>query len=162
VSAERAALEAKKQKLAASGGDLRAVDDEEKALRQREDKIVADERDLAKKIDGLISGYQEVSTGAATGKDMAAREAQAALGETDWRRAGRPLADRGSTLADRERELARRERDTCSVQTVVAAPPPPTVRLQVFAPRRRAAPHVGAPQDEREGPAGERSSDSGE
>jgi hypothetical protein len=125
VSVDRAALEAKKQKLVAAGGDLRAVDDEEKALRQREDKIVADERDLAKKIDGLISGYQEVSTGAASGKDVAAREAQVAIREKDFARRERTLADRESVLAERERDLAKREKETCGVATVVTAPAPP-------------------------------------
>lgn len=125
VTVDRAALEAKKQKLAASGGDLRAVDDEEKALRQREDKIATDERDLAKKLDNLISGYQEVSTGAASGKDMAGREAQVAVREKDFARRERSLADREGILAERERELAKREKETCSVATVVQAPAPP-------------------------------------
>lgn len=123
VSVERAALDARKQKLLETGGDLRSVDDEEKALAQKEAKISADERDLAKKVDTLLVGYQEVMVGAAAGKDVAAREAQVAFREKDMARRERGVADRELGLAERERELAKRERETCSVSpTIVQAP----------------------------------------
>jgi hypothetical protein len=123
VSVDRAALDARKQKLLETGGDLRSVDDEEKALTQREAKILADEHDLAKKVDALLVGYQEVTIGAAAGKDVAAREAQTALREKDIARRERGVADRESAMAERERELAKRERETCSVTpTIVQAP----------------------------------------
>jgi len=123
VSAERAALEAKKKQAVAAGTDVRTFDDEEKALEQREQKIVSDERDLAKKYDGLIAGYQAITTGAAAGKDVIAREAQVAIRERDFARREKGVADREALLAERERELAKREKETCQIQpTFVQAP----------------------------------------
>jgi hypothetical protein len=124
MSVDRAALDARKQKIIETGGDIRAVDDEEKALAQREAKISADERDLGKKLDALLVGYQEVTTGAAAGKDVVAREAQIALREKDMARREHGVADRETSLAERERELAKRERETCSVTPTIVQPAP--------------------------------------
>ncbi len=124
VSADRAALDEKRKQVAAAGGDLHAVDDEERALLARERKLVAEERELSRKIQALLTGYQEVTTGAAGGRDLGAREAQVAVREKDFARREKEVAQREATLAEREKELARRERDTCSAPAVAAAPAP--------------------------------------
>jgi hypothetical protein len=121
VTVDRAALEEKRKQISAAGGDLRPVDDEERALRAREQRIVADERDLSRKIQSLLVGYQEVTAGA-VGRDIGAREAQIAVREKDFARREKELAQREAGLAEREKELARRERETCSAPTIVQAP----------------------------------------
>ena len=122
VAADRQALEEKKKALQAGGGDAKEVDAEEKALAVREAKLNADESEVQRKLDTLLSRYrvEATTTGAA---DATRREVQVASREKDLARREASLADRERTLADRERDLAKRERDTCGgtstiVQTV--------------------------------------------
>jgi len=122
VTADRVALDEKRKQVSAAGGDLRSVDDEERALLARERKIVDDERELSRKIQGLLLGYQELTAGAG-GRDVGAREAQIAVREKDFARREKELAQREASMAEREREQARREREMCSAPpTIVQAP----------------------------------------
>jgi hypothetical protein len=125
VTAERVALDVKRKQVAAAGGDLRTVDDEERALLAREQKIIDDERELSRKIQTLLLGYQEVTAGASGGRDVGAREAQVAVREKDFARREKEVAQREAALAEREKELARRERETCTAPAAAPAPLPP-------------------------------------
>ncbi len=124
VAADRQALEERKRALQAHGGDAKEVDAEEKALAAREAKLDADESEVQKKLDTLLSRYRVEATSTAATADATRREAQVVAREKDVGRREAALADRERGLADREKELAKRERDTCGgppttiVQTV--------------------------------------------
>ena len=105
VAADRQALEQKKKQ----GGD---TDAEEKALLAREAKLQAEETDLQKKLEALLSRYR-VEAQSPAGADTTRREAQVATREKDMSRREGTLAEREARLADREKELAKRERETC-------------------------------------------------
>src|SRR5215468_2421906 len=78
VAADREALEAKKK----AGGDAKELDAEEKALTAREAKLNADESEVQRKLDTLLSRYrvEATSSGAA---DATRREVQVAAREKD-------------------------------------------------------------------------------
>jgi hypothetical protein len=119
VAADRVALEEKRKQTLATGGDVQAVEAEEKALVEREDKLVADERAFADKLDALMANYQQAlaSAGGGGGDEVVRREARVAVREKDFARREQTIAAREGALAARERDLAKRERDTCSVGT---------------------------------------------
>ncbi len=125
---DRAALAEKRKQVLASGGDVKALDQEEAALVERETELDAAEQQLSQKIDTLLSQYQELSAGAAAGgEDVTRREAGVAAREKDFARREQSLAAREATLADREKALAQREKDTCGggTTTIVQAAPLP-------------------------------------
>jgi hypothetical protein len=131
ITAEHTALEEKRKEVVAQGGDVKAVDDAEQALRAREANLLEKQSDLDKKIDTLITDYHAASAAPANGPgdNMARRELGVANREKDFSRREQLIAQREATLAERERDLAKRERETCSVQPApiiqtVPAPPP--------------------------------------
>lgn len=133
ISDEKAALAEKRRQVAAAGGDLKAVDDEEQALLAREAELTELEGQLQQNLDQMFSKYEELAAGAGTG-DVARREASVAVREKDFGRredaVGRreaELAKREAELAARERDLAKREKETCGggVTTIVQAPAAP-------------------------------------
>lgn len=125
VAADRQALEEKKKAVQAQGGDSKEVEAEEKALVAREAKLTADESEVQKKLDTLLSRYRVEATSTAQTADTTRREAQVAAREKDLGRRESTLAERERGLADREKELAKRERDTCGggATTIVQSAP---------------------------------------
>lgn len=131
VAAERAALVEKRKEVAAAGGDVAAVDAEERTLVAREQELAEKEAALHQKYETLLAGYQQVATVGGAGEDIARREAAVALREKDFARREEALARREAELAARERDLAKREKETCgagTVTTIVQQIPPDGAR----------------------------------
>jgi hypothetical protein len=118
VAAQRAALVVKRKEVAAAGGDVGAVEAEERDLVQREQVLGEKEKQLDQKYETVIAGYQQVATVTSAGQDVTRREASVALREKDFSRREDGVARREAELAARERDLAKREKETCSTQQV--------------------------------------------
>ena len=127
VAADRAALAEKRKQVVAAGGDVGAVDEEEKALTAREEALGQQEGQLNQKYETLIRQYEEVAAGAGAGNDIARREAAMAVREKDVARREEALAKREGELSDREKDQAKREKEPCGgggTTTIVQVPAP--------------------------------------
>jgi hypothetical protein len=136
ITNDRAALAEKRKRVIAAGGDTSAIDKEESDLTARENALIDKEGEMNKRLDTLISQYQQVvaTAGAGGGGDDATkREVAVAAREKDVARREDRLSQREAELAAREKAQAQREKETCGTgTTTVIQQVAPSVKGQKY------------------------------